>query len=242
MVNVTHEGSYGKVGVEYLRRELSKISAELETGTLRSHSRSSDVQFIDALREALEVAPKAKWRRLAVSFNEDQVESKLWLIEHLPAIGDVSESRIVILGAWFGLLAMMFEQLLDRQPREVYCVDVDEDVCALASRLLSVLRSPPTVLRADMIELDHSALSAGRPTIFVNTSCEHLADFDGWRERVPRGSRVVLQSNNHLGCSEHVNCVPDLAAFDRQARLSDVAYRGTLPLRHFDRFMLMGTA
>jgi hypothetical protein len=52
----------------------------------------------------------------------------------------------------------------------------------------------------------------------------------------------VLQSNNHLGCSEHVNCVPDLAAFERQAALAETAYAGALRLRHFVRFMVMGTA
>lgn len=230
--------------VEYLRRELYKISAELGAGTLArtaaTHSRHAP--FIDSIRETLETVPKEAWPRLAVSFNEDQVESKLWLLEHLSVLGDLSEHRVVILGAWFGLLVMIIEQLSDRPPKEMCCVDVDEGVCALASRLLSVLSNPPTVLRVDMLALDHHAVSAGRPTIFINTSCEHLADFAGWRARVPAGSALVLQSNNHRGCSEHVNCVDDLTAFEQQARLSNVAYRGTLPLRHFTRFMVMGTA
>jgi hypothetical protein len=228
-----------------LRKDLALISAELGAGTLhQSTARPSSVHgpFIEALREVLERTPKAAWPRLAVSFNEDQVESKLWLLEHLPAMGDLSAHRVVILGAWFGLLAMMLERLAPHPARDIVCVDVDAAVCELASKLLSVLGHAPTVLRADMLDLDYDTLSADQPTIFVNTSCEHVADFRGWRARVPAGARVVLQSNNHLGCSEHVNCVPDLAAFERQACLSEIVYGGALPLKHFTRFMLMGIA
>jgi hypothetical protein len=230
--------------VDELRHELAAISGELRAGMLlpATFASSTHGHFAAALREALERAPKAAWPRLAVSFNDDQVESKLWLLEHLPAMGDLAGKRVVILGAWFGLLAMLLERLAPHPPRDVICVDVDDAVCELASKLLSVLQNTASVLRADMLDLDYVALSSGQPTIFVNTSCEHLADFRGWRSRVPRHARVVLQSNNHVGCSEHVNCVPDLAAFERQVGLSEVVYRGTLRLRHFTRFMLMGTA
>ena len=88
-----------------------------------------------------------------------------------------------------------------------------------------------------MLHVDYEELSAELPTIFVNTSCEHVADFAGWRQRVPAGARLVLQSNDHWGCSEHVNCVPDVEAFERQSHLSQIDFRGTLQLARFRRFM-----
>ena len=148
----------------------------------------------------------------------------------------------MILGAWFGLLAILLDRLSSSPPAQILCVDIDPDVCALASRLLAVLPTPPAVLCADMMTLDYEALSAAGPTVFVNTSCEHLPDVAGWRDRVPRGAQLVVQSNDNRGCSEHVSCVPDLDAFERQVRLSTIDYKGTLPLKRFRRFMLVGRA
>lgn len=228
-----------------LRLELSKISLDLQAGELRRLEpapTSNSAGFVTAIREVLAASPKSAWPRLAISFNEDQVESKLWLLEHVSEAVDLSEHRVVILGAWYGLLALMMDRLIPSPPAEVVCIDIDEGVCQRARQLLSVLPVPPAVLRADMMELDYQELSARRPTVFVNTSCEHLPDFPGWRARVPAGARLVLQSNDHVGCPEHVSCVPDLAAFERQARLSAIDYKGTLRLKRFRRFMLVGRA
>jgi hypothetical protein len=134
------------------------------------------------------------------------------------------------------------DRLLPRRTAGIQCIDIDEGTCAIATQVLSILSPPPQVVRADMMELDYAALHAERPTLFINTSCEHLPDFAGWRGRIPAGARLVLQNNNHLGCSEHVNCVGDVDGLEQQARLSQVDYRGTLPLQHFQRFMVIGRA
>jgi hypothetical protein len=218
-----------------VRSTFALISSQLRAGEPLSAAAGE-------LHAILADAPRAIWPRLATAFNEDQIESKLWLIEHLAQTVELSEHRVVVLGAWYGVLAILMEQVLPRPPAAVVCVDLDEGACLFATRILSTLRSRPEVRCADMLELDHAALAAERPTVFVNTSCEHLSDFDGWRARVPAGSWLVLQSNDHVGCSEHVNCVPDVESFARQARLSETHYRGTLLLAKFRRFMLIGRA
>jgi len=225
---------------EDLRAGLIRISDELRTGELLPPL-SSTAHF-GALRAVLAAAPRVAWPRLATAFNEDQIDSKLWLVEHLARASDPSGHRVVIVGAWYGVLALIMEHVMSRPPPEVVCIDIDEAACQIASQLLSILSSRPAVQRADMMELDHAALGAGRATLFINTSCEHLPDFAGWRQRVPSGARLVLQSNNHVGCSEHVNCVPSVDAFARQARLSQTDYQGTLRLKKFQRFMLIGRA
>ena len=233
------------VATEPLRLGLAKISAGLRAGSLLpfdTASSATEAAFLNRLRDVLETAPKAAWPRLSISFNEDQVESKLWLLRHLPEAADLSAHRIVILGAWYGLLALMLNRLTPRPPAEICCIDIDDDTCATASHVLSVLPSPPEVRCLDMMAIDYGELSRGRPTIFVNTSCEHLPDFGGWRAKVPSGARLVLQSNNHVGCPEHVSCVPDLDTFESQARLATLDYRGVLRLKHFTRFMIMGRA
>ena len=73
---------------------------------------------------------------------------------------------------------------------------------------------------ADMLDHDYAggANAAGAPKLVVNTSCEHLEAFDRWYARIPDGQLLALQSNDYFACSEHVNCVPDLAAFRRRHR------------------------
>jgi hypothetical protein len=224
---------------ERLRIGMADLSAELRAGVLQH---SSVDGFFDALRDVLEPMPKTAWPRLSVAFNDDQIESKLWLVERLEAMPDLAGSRVMILGAWYGVLAMLMDRLLVQRPAEVQCVDIDDGTCAIAAKVLSILSPPPAVVRADMMELDYAAICAERPTIFINTSCEHLPDFSGWRARIPAGARLVLQNNNHLGCSEHVNCVANLDGLKQQARLSHIDDGGTLPLQRFQRFMIIGRA
>ena len=224
---------------ERLRVGMADLSAELHAGALQH---SSGDGFFSALRSVLEPLPRAGWPRLSVAFNDDQIESKLWLVERLEDMPDLAGSRVMILGAWYGVLAMLMDRLLPQRPAEVQCLDIDEGTCAIATKVLSILSPPPAVVRADMMDLDYAAIHAERPTIFINTSCEHLPDFAGWRARIPAGARLVLQNNNHLGCSEHVNCVADVGGLEEQARLSRVDDRGTLPLQRFQRFMIIGRA
>jgi hypothetical protein len=228
--------------VESLRTALASISNGLRAGSLPSFAPAPHLSALGALCDVLEDMPRSSWPRLATSFNEDQVESKLWLLHSLPEATSLGARRIVVLGAWYGLLAMMLEWLMPQRPLSVCCIDIDEDTCATARRVVSVLPSPPAVRCADMLAIDYQALRGEGQTIFVNTSCEHLTDFDAWRARIPGGTRLVLQSNNHTGCPEHVSCVPDLEAFERQARLAQIDFRGVLALKHFNRFMLIGHA
>ena len=224
------------LAAEQLRAACARVSEELRAGELMGDGELPD------LRARLAAAPRASWPRLATAFNADQIDSKLWLIEQLRRLVDPGEHRFVVLGAWYGVLAWLMDRVLPHPPRDVICVDIDEDACAMAGRLLAGVTPRPTVTRADMLALDHAALAAAGPTVFVNTSCEHIADFAAWRERVPAGAWLVVQSNDHVGCHEHVNCVPDVDAFARQVELSQTDYRGTLPLARFRRFMLIGRA
>ena len=46
-----------------------------------------------------------------------------------------------------------------------------------------------------------------------------------------------MQSNDYFAVREHVNCVPDLAAFRAQAPLSIVQFTGQKQMRRYVRFM-----
>ena len=66
-----------------------------------------------------------------------------------------------------------------------------------------------------MYALDYSASGAD---LVINTSCEHIADLPAWLSLLPRGTQVLLQSNDYFSEPTHINCVPTLEAFSEQRR------------------------
>ncbi|MEC7537396.1 MAG: class I SAM-dependent methyltransferase, partial [Pseudomonadota bacterium] len=78
------------------------------------------------------------------------------------------------------------------------------------------------------------------PDLLINTSCEHLEDFDAWFRAMPRDTLLVLQSNDYFSEAEHVNCQLDLAAFQEQAPMRELIFAGELEFDKYTRFMLIG--
>ena len=81
---------------------------------------------------------------------------------------------------------------------------------------------------------------AGQPNLVINCSCEHIPDLDAWMALIPAGMLLVLQSNDYVAESEHINCVRSLEEFEAQAKLSDVLFRGAYDTGKYTRFMLIG--
>ena len=54
------------------------------------------------------------------------------------------------------------------------------------------------------MRLDYARLGAD---LVVNTSCEHIADLRGWLDLLPKGTSVLLQSNDYFSEPTHINCV-----------------------------------
>ena len=52
-------------------------------------------------------------------------------------------------------------------------------------------------------------------------------------------TQEILPGRKILG-EEHYNCVADIEAFERQAPLATVLFRGAMPLKKYTRFMLIG--
>lgn len=176
---------------------------------------------------------------IAVALNKNQMASKRWLADALYAAAGGRFGRVVILGGWIGALAAV---LLHDRRFDIECVvsiDIDPQCAPVATSLNAThVRAGRFEARtADMRELDHVAEAAD---LLVNTSCEHVAGFERWYARVPDGQRLVLQSNDYVACAEHVNCVPDLAAFEMQAPMRERLFAGERAMRRYTRFMLIG--
>lgn len=191
------------------------------------------------LRDILATLSHHQEPGIAVALNRNQMTSKRWLVDTLFAACGARHGKVVILGGWIGALAAVL--LHDRRCEIGRVVSIDIDPrCAEVARSLNathVAGGRFDARTADMRELDYASEAAD---LLINTSCEHVEGFDRWYARVPDGQRLVLQSNDYVSVREHVNCVPDLAAFRAQAPMRDVQFAGERKLRRYTRFMLIG--
>ena len=78
------------------------------------------------------------------------------------------------------------------------------------------------------------------PDTIINTSCEHIEDFDSWYYSIPVDKLIILQSNNYFELEEHINCVKDVEEFRKQCLINNLLYGGTIELQKYNRFMLIG--
>ena len=186
-------------------------------------------------------------RDLGAAFNKNQMASKLWLRDSLLEALGPAYANVTILGGWFGVLAAVLLHDSRFSIGCVRCVDIDPRCESIARSVNSThVRIGRFVARtADMLDLDYGPAIASpadpRSTdLVINTSCEHLPDFDRWWQRIPAGQQVVLQSNDYFACDQHVNCVRDLAAFRAQAPMSRLIFAGERRMKRYTRFMLIG--
>lgn len=182
---------------------------------------------------------------LGVALNRNQMRGKKWLVEQLAATLSENQGpaidRVLILGGWYGILAALLLNDDRLNLQHVTSLDMNPECRSVA---LSVNRTAVAAGRfdavtADMLEFDYERASAPG-TVIINTSCEHLPDFAAWYDRVPKHSLLVLQSNDYYSLEEHVNCVPDLKAFQKQASLEETLFAGEIELKKCTRFMLIG--
>jgi len=172
------------------------------------------------------------------AFNHKQVGCKLWGRDSLFDTLGGRFGRIVILGGWYGILAAMFFDDGRFKIDAIDSYDIDPDVGNVAETLNGAWADRFRAITADMYALPYGELGAD---LVINTSCEHIADLTAWLALLPKGTRVLLQSNDYFSEPTHINCVPTLDAFIEQAALSEVAFSGSLPMKKYTRFMLIGT-
>lgn len=190
-------------------------------------------------RDILRTLSRHQQPGIAVALNGNQMASKRWLAESLFGTFGGDLGSVMILGGWFGALAAVLLHDGRFRIERVLSIDIDPGCAPVAESLNDAhARMGKFAARtADMLEIDYVAEHAD---LVINTSCEHVAEFDRWYARVPDGQRLVLQSNDYVACREHVNCATDLAAFRTQAPMRDLLFAGERRMKRYVRFMLIG--
>lgn len=152
------------------------------------------------------------------SFTRDLVFSKFWLADGIKNTRRNSRySTIVVLGSWYGSLALIF-RICGISADRVLLIDTDPACIDFSSWLY---RGDP---RVRSILQDANLFKFGEckgPLLVVNTSCNDIKDKE-WFDRIPAGSTVALQSR-----SDHES----MSSFDRRYPMSRILYLGQRSMR-----------
>jgi hypothetical protein len=185
------------------------------------------------------------------AFSIGQLKSKFWLIEHLPP----NLGLVFICAGWYGTLAQfMFDRARDKFTK-IRSFDIDDSCAEIAdtmnrSRVIDGWQFKASTLNIlDMkYPTEYKTYRANgtslelieMPDTIINTSCEHINNFNEWYNNIPQRTLLILQSNNFYEVLEHVNCSSSIEEFSKNTPMTEVLYEGELDLTKYKRFMKIG--
>ncbi len=163
-------------------------------------------------------------------FSTGQLKSKEWATGVLAASLSGDEN-ILIAGSWFGTLGMMLNRRLPNT--KIKLLDIDPR-CKKFIDHIAHWNNNISTITADMYSYDYTE------DVVINTSCEHIADLRAWLDLLPKGTKVLLQSNNNDKVDGHINCCKSTDEFVEKAGLSEVSYHGEYIMPMYTRYMILG--
>ena len=180
-----------------------------------------------------------------------QLKSKMWLIKNLPD----NLGLVFICAGWYGTLAsLMFQHVRDKFDK-IRSFDIDPSCADIAEMFNRPWVVEDWQFKASTLDIttmhypfryityrkNKTSLElCDMPDTIINTSCEHIKDFDNWYMNIPNGKLLVLQSNNYFSLEEHVNCSMDLSEFCYNTPMENVLFSGELEFDKYTRFMRIG--
>ena len=213
-------------------------------------ARYTNTHFVDAFKSlyANEIDYEAD------CFSRGQLKSKLWLVEELSKL-NVSLGTAYLCAGWYSTLAtMLFESNI--QLDKIRSFDIDDSCVVIAETMNKKWLLDEWKFKAstkDIHDIDfnmHSYVtknSSGEeievvesPDTIINTSCEHIQNFNEWYNKIPKNKLIILQSNNYFEIEDHVNCSRSLEEFSETAPMSKVLFEGRLDLEKYSRYMKIG--
>ena len=177
------------------------------------------------------------------AFWPSQVRSKIWLSDwvkqYLP-----SATKIIIFGAWYGVLADML--YLRLQPwhgsPKILCNDIDRDAVDWCSR-----KYPTYYGKME------NFIYETRVDLVINTVTEHLTQeiYDKWYDNIPKGTYFVIQGNNDYKEPDHVRAVQTLDEFNRINKVENILHTDSIQYEgpwdiidnkptYYERYMTIG--
>ena len=242
----------------------------LKSNTLMKTKMADTVDFITGGKYIIPQNMKKMINRfegdaLTDAFSRGQLRSKKWLIDIVKALEIDLGDTIYVCAGWYGVLsALMFERI---DAKNIYSFDIDPSTDNPADTLnkeyiIDNMRFKSFVndvrelkYEAQTLPVNHYKYSDAiafektsttheidAPTCVINTSCEHIEDFDVWFSGIPKGTLVIMQNNNFVEHDDEtvVNTIGNEDEWSSKLNLSEVIFKGTLNLEKYDRYMVIG--
>ena len=165
------------------------------------------------------------------SINDNQVQSKEWLIENCFEYFDMfDDAKTLIAAGWYGLLGDMLY-------RGEYCSDItiydmDPKCREFGKKMYPHLKHITRRIKN---------IDAYGYHQIICTACEHVDDneLNEFLNKKSPGSLVILQSNNYFGIPGHINCKTSLAEFQSSVNFN-IIKSFELKTEKYNRFMIVG--
>lgn len=187
-------------------------------------------------------------------FSRGQLQSKLWLVEELKKL-EVDLRTVFICAGWYGTLStLLFQSGISIDKIRSFDMDPDcENIARVFNKpwVMDDWRFQAVTENIHAIDFERHHYFATKscgglapmsdsPDTIINTSCEHIENFDKWYDKIPHGKLVILQNNNFLDVEEHINCYETLEEFSDSVDMFYTLYEGELDLGEYKRFMKIG--
>ena len=173
------------------------------------------------------------------AFSSGQIGSKIWLCEELERTG-WSSSLSYIYGGWYGLTAFLLFSRGKFQVDKIRSLDIDPSCEAVADMINENWVWQDWKFKAFTQDCNNYEGQYG--DLIINTSTEHFTSTE-WFDRIPKGTRVALQSNNMPHTDHHIS-TQNILELIEQFPLTEYVYTGQKEFVYsdwkFTRFMTIG--
>jgi hypothetical protein len=195
---------------------------------------------------------------LTDSLSRGQLRSKIWVSDTVNDLDIDMGDMVYICAGWYGVLpAILFER---NKVEAIRSFDIDTSCSLPAETLNRNFVQDDWKFKASTMDVkdliysgefmydtlkyngDEETITDGAPSCVINTSCEHIEDFDKWWAGIPDGMLVIMQ-NNDFDDEEHDHAddtVTSLEEFTKRLNVSETLYEGTLALDKYNRYMVIG--
>lgn len=187
-------------------------------------------------------------------FSRGQLQSKMWLISELKKL-NIELGTVFLCAGWYGTLAtMLFESGIPIT--SIRSFDIDDSCRSIAETFNRPWVTDNWKFKASTMDINNIDFNMHTyevvrsngtvceltdiPDTIINTSCEHIENFENWYNKIPSGALVILQGNNYFEVTEHVNCSKNLKDFSNMCLMKNTLYEGELVLPKYNRFMKIG--
>ena len=173
------------------------------------------------------------------AFSSGQIGSKIWLCQELENLGWASDLTYIYAG-WYGITAFLLLSRGKFRVGKIRSLDIDPSAQEVADMINENWVIDEWKFKAFTQDCNNYEGQYG--DLIINTSTEHFDSME-WFDRIPKGTRVILQGNN-MPHDDHCVHSATLEDFAKQYSLTNTVYLGekhfTYPNWSFTRYMVMG--